>query len=388
MKIIYIGTAYPMRGGISHFNTILFNYLSKENNIKIYSFKRQYPNFLFPGKTQYETGTPTLKIPDEKNIISIDSINPFNWIKYGFKIRNENPDLLILKYWIPFFAPCYFTLCFIAKIFRKTKVLYICDNVIPHEKRIGDKLLTRVAFLNTDYFIFLSKAVVEDFKKLNIKKPYIFTPHPIYNHFGEKVSKSEAKDFILKEFKLDFRRKKLLLFFGYIRKYKGLLYLLEAMNDLKSYSDINLLVAGEFYEEETPYKEKVSSHNLEDNVKFISGFIPDDKVKYIFSACDCIVLPYSDSTQSGIVQIAYYYDKPVIVTDVGGLREVVIDGKTGLIIEPNNPKVIAEAIKKFYKENLEESFSKNIETEKEKYSWEYFIKNLYNLILNKNKHAI
>lgn len=382
MKIIYIGTAYPMRGGIAHFNTILFTYLSKENDVKMYSFKRQYPNFLFPGKTQYEIGNPTLKIPDEKNIISIDSINPLNWIKYGFRIRKEKPDLIILKYWLPFFAPCYFTLCLIAKVFSKTKVLYICDNVIPHEKRFGDKTLTKLAFSVANYFIVMSKSVEEDLRKINHKKPYILTPHPVYNQFGEKVTKDEAKDFILKKYNFDFINKKLLLFFGYIRKYKGLLTLLEAMHILKTNNEINLLVAGEFYEDSTPYKEKIKSHQLETNVKLISEFIPDSYVRYLFSASDCLILPYSNATQSGIVQIAYYYDKPVIVTNVGGLSEVVINGKTGIIVEPQNPKSISDAILKFYNEGLEQIFTENIKIEKTKYSWEYFVKNLYKLTSN------
>ncbi len=376
-----------MRGGIAHFNTILFNYLARENNIKIYSFKRQYPNFLFPGKTQFETGIPAVKIPDDKNVVSIDSVNPFNWIKYGLKIRKEKPDLLIFKYWIPFFAPCYFTLCLIAKLFRKTKVLFICDNVIPHEKRFGDKLLTKLAFSVVDYFVVLSKTVEQDLKKFNKKKPYVLTPHPIYNHFGEKVSKEVAKEFILKKYNYDFRNKKLLLFFGYIRRYKGLFYLLEAMNNLKEHSEISLLVAGEFYEDETPYKEKVFNQALENNIKFISEFIPDDVVKYLFSACDCLVLPYTDATQSGIVQIAYYYDKPVIVTNVGGLSEIVINEKTGIIVDPNDSKAISEAILKFYNENLEATFIENIKKEKTKYSWEYFVNNLYKLLMNK-KYAV
>ncbi|MCX7834413.1 MAG: glycosyltransferase [Ignavibacteria bacterium] len=387
MKIIYIGTAYPMRGGIAHFNTILFNYLAKDNDVKIYSFKRQYPEFLFPGKTQYETEEPTLKIPTDKNIISIDSINPFNWIKYGLKIRKEKPDLLILKYWIPFFAPCYFTICLIAKVFRRTNVLFICDNVIPHEKRIGDKLLTKIAFSIVDYFIVMSKTVEEDLIKVNKKrKPYLLTPHPIYNHFGDKVTKEEAKNFILEKYNFDFRNKKLILFFGYIRRYKGLLYLLEAMHNLKTNTDINLLVAGEFYEDSTPYIEKIKSHSLDDRVKLINEFIPDCNVRYLFSACDCLVLPYSNATQSGIVQIAYYYDKPVIVTNVGGLSEVVINEKTGLIVESENPKLISDAILKFYNENLENSLVENIKVEKTKYSWEYFVYNLYKLI--KDKDAI
>lgn len=380
MKIVIIGTAYPMRGGIAQYNSILFRYLSEKNDVKVFSFKRQYPEFLFPGKTQFETGEPAFKIPEDKNIIAVDSVNPFNWFFTALKIRKENPDLIIYKYWIPFFAPCFFTISFIVKLFRKTKVLFICDNVIPHEKRIGDKFFTKLVFSVVNYFIVQSRTVEKDLKLFNKKnKPYKLSPHPLYNIFGEKLDKAEARNYIEENYNVKFDSDKVLLFFGYIRKYKGLMYLLEAMPEILKSNNVKLLIAGEFYDDEKPYREKIKQLGIEKNIVLLSDFMPDEKVRYFFSACDCLVLPYTDATQSGIVQIAYYYDKPSVVTDVGGLSEVVIKDKTGIIISPGSVNEIAGAVKKFYEENLEEKFSGNIKEEKKKYSWEVFTENILNL---------
>ena len=379
-KIVIVGTAYPMRGAMAQLNSILYKHLSESNEVKIYSFKRQYPEFLFPGKTQYESGDPAIKIPDDKNIISVDSINPFNWIFTALKIRKENPDLLIYRYWIPFFAPCFFTISFIVKLFSHAKVLFICDNVIPHEKRIGDKFFTRLVFSVVNYFIVQSKTVENDLKLFNKKnKPYILSPHPLYNIFGDKLDKKAAKDILLNEYKVNLHDSKTILFFGYIRKYKGLMFLLDAMPDIIKKHNIKLIIAGEFYENETPYRQKIKNLKIENNVFLLSSFMPENKVRYFFSACDCLVLPYIDATQSGIVPLAYFYDKPVIVTDVGGLSEVVLDGKTGFVINPKDSNAIFEAVNTFYSENMENKFSENIREEKKKYLWETFINNILKL---------
>ncbi len=384
MKICIIGTAYPMRGGIAQYNSILYKYLYADNDVKVFSFKRQYPEFLFPGKTQYEEGEPLYKIPSENNIRLIDSINPFNWIRTGFKIRKENPELIICKYWMPFFAPCYYTIFFLAKLFRKTKSLLICDNVIPHEKFPGGKLLTKIFFSKVDYFIVQSRSVERDLHQFNKKnKPYKYSPHPVYNIFGEKTSRSNAIEILKKDFNLHINSDKIILFFGYIRKYKGLMFLLDAMAEVLKQMNITLLVAGEFYDKPEPYFEKIKELNLEEYVEVVSDFIPDDKIKYFFSACDCVVLPYSNATQSGIAQIAYYYDKPAIATDVGGLSEVVLHNKTGLIVPPDNSKELADAIIKFYKDNLKEKFSEEVKLEKENYKWENFVEKILNLYKGK-----
>ena len=214
MKIIIAGTAFPMRGGIAQYNSLMYKYFSEADDVKVYSFKRQYPEFLFPGKTQFEQGEPAVKIPDDKNIISIDSINPFNWLSAGKRIAAEKPDLLIFKFWIPYFGPCFAVISYMVKKFSgtDTKVLYICDNVIPHEKRFGDKFFTKLAFSQGDYFVVMSKTVEEDLKLFSKGKPYKLIPHPVYNIFGDKVEKSEAKDFIKKEYNIDLQNEKVILF--------------------------------------------------------------------------------------------------------------------------------------------------------------------------------
>ncbi len=350
------------------------------NDVKIYSFKRQYPEIFFPGKTQYEQGEPAFKIPDVKNVIAVDSINPFNWISAGKKIANENPDLIIFKYWLPFFAPCFAVISYIAKKFSDVKVLFICDNILPHEKRPGDKFFTKLAFSQADYFIVMSKAVEDALKTLNKKKPYRLISHPVYNIFGDKINKNDAKEFIQKSYNVDIRNENVILFFGYIRKYKGLNYLLDAMPEILKKVNLKLLVVGEFYEDESKYREQIKSLNLSENVIVISDFVPDANVKYFFSACDAVVLPYIDATQSGIVQIAYHFDKPVIATDAGGLSEMVINDGTGLIVDPGDSRAIADAVIKFYKEGLEEKFSANANEEKKKYTWESFVRKFENLV--------
>lgn len=383
MKIVIVGTAYPMRGGIAQFNALLYKYFSSGNEVKMYSFKRQYPEMFFPGKTQFEQDEPLFKIPDDKNVISVDSVNPYNWIITGIKIAKENADLIIFKYWLPFFAPCFAVISYIAKNISKAKILFICDNVIPHEKRFGDKFFTKLAFSQADYFIVMSKTVEEDLKVFNKGKPYKLIQHPVYNIFGEKVSKTEAKEFINKEYNIDVTNEKVILFFGYIRKYKGLNYLIDAMPEILKKINLKLLVVGEFYDDENKYMEQIKSLNLKESIKVISDFVPDTNVKYFFSACDVAVLPYSDATQSGIIQIAYHYDKPVIATDVGGLAEVVRNDETGFIIEPKSSKAVAEAVIKFYEEDLEEKFSKNASEEKKKFTWEEFTSKISEMVRKK-----
>ena len=284
MKIIIVGTAYPMRGAFAQLNAILYSYLNKKYDVKIYSFIRQYPKLFFPGKTQEEKGDELAKVPSDKNIISIDSINPFNWISVGRRIGKEKPDLLIFRYWIPFFAPCFAVISYFAKKVSNTKVLFICDNVIPHEKRFGDKMLTRIAFSQVDYFLVQSKSVEDDLLKFSKGKPYKVSFHPIYNIFGEKLPKDEAKQFIKSEYGVDLDKNKVLLFFGYVRKYKGLNYLLKAMPGILKQNNVKLLVVGEFYDDEDKYRDKIKQLGLEKNVVVLSDFVPNERVRYFFSA--------------------------------------------------------------------------------------------------------
>lgn len=379
MKIIIVGTAYPMRGAFAQLNAILYSYLCKKYDVKIYSFIRQYPKLLFPGKTQEEKGDELVKVPEDRNVISIDSINPFNWISVGKKIGREKPDLIIFRYWIPFFAPCFAVISYFAKKNSNAKVLLICDNVIPHEKRLGDTFLTKKVFNQADYFLVQSKSVEDDLLKFSKGKPYKVSFHPLYNIFGEKLSKDAAREFIRKEYGVDIINDKVILFFGYIRKYKGLSYLLKAMPGILKSNDVKLLVVGEFYDDEVQYRQEIKDLGLENNVFVLSDFVPNERVRYFFSASDLVILPYSSATQSGITHVAHFYDKPVIATDVGGLAESVINGKTGLVIQPESPGAIVDAVTKFYNENLEEEFSANVAEEKKKYDWDNFVKDIEEL---------
>lgn len=375
MKIIILGSAYPFRGGIAHFSNSLYKELTKKYDVKVITFSRQYPELFFPGKTQKENENISEIIPSE---ILVDSINPFNWFKIGNKIKNEKPDLLIFTYWMPFFAPCF---GIIARIVRKnnhTKILSICHNLIPHEKKPGDLLLTKYFFKTVDYFILLSKKVQNDLIKLFPDKKNKLLFHPIYSNFGISVPKNEAKKFLnINE------KEKLILFFGFIREYKGLDTLLNAMHYIKDKLNIKLMICGEFYENSKKYLTKINELNLSEVLYLFTDYIPNNEVKYYFSAADCVILPYKNATQSGIIQIAMNFKKPVIATDVGGLSEIVINEKTGYIVEKENPIQLAEAILKFYNENKEEYFVKNIEQELEKYSWKKFVDGIMELTSNK-----
>ncbi len=371
MKIIILSTAYPLRGGIAHFVGLLYKELAKGHEVKVITFKRQYPSIFFPGKSQLESGDTVEKIPTE---IIVDSINPFNWIKTGLKIKNERPDLLIFKYWMPFFAPCFGTISRIAKKNSVTKVLTICDNVIPHERKPGDISLTKYFFNAVDHFILLSEKVRNDLLSLKPEANNKVLPHPIYSNFGLPVEKTEAKNYLRLE------DEKLILFFGFIRDYKGLDVLFNSISLLKNELKLKLIIAGEFYSNKEKYLKLIDELGIKENLLMFTDFIPTSEVKYYFSAADCVVLPYRDATQSGIVQIAMNFRKPVIATNVGGLGEVIENGKTGFIVEKENPQMLADAIKKFYMNNSEPEFVKNISMEAEKYSWKKFVDGIFEMI--------
>ena len=368
MKIIIVGPAFPLRGGIAHFNTLLAHHLGKRHSVETITFKRQYPGILFPGKTQKETGD---EHPAEPAAQLIDSVNPLNWFLVAREIRRRNPDLLIFRQWLPFFGPCFGTIAKLSKRKSNTKVLFICDNIIPHERRPGDVVLTRYALKQGDYFIVQSDIVEKDLLRLFPRSKYRKVPHPVYENFGAPLPKAGARK------SLGISAKKVILYFGFVRKYKGLMVLIEAMKDLK---DVYLLAVGEFYDDEPGYRKKVRELGLSSRVQFVADYVPNERVKLYFSAADAVVLPYLSATQSGIVQIAYNFNKPVIATDVGGLSEVVIDGKTGFIVPPNNPKELALAVRKFYDEKKEDVFTKNVKEEKKKYSWDNLVDNIEQLV--------
>lgn len=364
MKILLLGTAYPLRGGIAHYNALLAQHLAKRHRVEVITFKRQYPEFLFPGKTQHESGGPGIPIASEQ---LIDSINPLNWIRVGWHLRKRNADLVLFKYWLPFFGPCLGTICRLIRWRRDTKVIAICDNVIPHERRPGDRLFTRYAFGAADAFIVQSDAVERDLLATVDRPRYRKVAHPVYEIFGTPIPKDEARK------KLNLPPGNILLFFGYIRAYKGLHLLIDALKLVKEKLAVTALVVGEFYEDEEPYRAHLREAGVEGIVRVVAEYVPNERVADYFCAADVVVLPYLSATQSGITQIAYNFNKPVIVTDVGGLAEVVIDGVSGLVVPPNHAAALAEAIVRFYSERLEEKLSAGARQEKKKYSWDAMV---------------
>tara|TARA_B100001758_G_scaffold247889_1_gene268236 strand:- start:40814 stop:41953 length:1140 start_codon:yes stop_codon:yes gene_type:complete len=375
-KVIIIGPAFPFRGGIANFNNSLAKaYHDRGDDVTVFSFSLQYPSFLFPGTTQYEDGNPPQDIIIKK---VINSINPFNWIKVAFKINKADPDFVIIRYWLPFMAPCLGTIARLLN--KKIKVLAITDNIIPHEKRIGDRLFTKYFIRSCDSFISLSSSVLDDLSIFTDNTYKKFIPHPIYDVFGEKIKKQEALNNL--ELSTDY---KYLLFFGFIRKYKGLDLIIRAMSDKRIKElGIKLIVAGEFYEGKQGYLDLISDLSLSENIIMRSDFIPADKVKYYFCSSDMITQTYKTATQSGITQIAYHFERPILVTNVGGLAEIVPHDKVGYVTS-KEPVDIANAIVDFYKYNKEDEFTLNIIRQKEKFSWEAFVEGVNELINSVNK---
>ena len=372
MKITLLSTAYPYRGGIAVFTERLARaFQDAGDKVNISTFSLQYPSFLFPGKSQYSTS----ENPKDLEIISeVNSVNPINWLRIGLKIKKQKPDILILKYWIPFMSPCLGTISRIVKSNKHTKVIVVVDNLIPHEKRIGDNLLNSYFVASVDGFITMSKSVYDDLDQFDKNKKKVLGVHPLYDNFGVSKTKEEALDSL----KLD-KSFNYMLFFGIIRKYKGLDILLEAFADERLQNkNLKLIVAGEFYEDEKPYLDLIDKYNLSESVILAANFIPDNDVVNYFCAVDIIVQPYRNATQSGVTQIAYHFEKPMLVTDVGGLKEIVPHGKVGYVCEPTSGSVV-DAILDFYNNDKEQQFIQGVIDEKNKYSWSKMIENIKNL---------
>lgn len=367
-KIIILGSAYPLRaGGLSTFNERLAKeFMDLGHQVIIYTFSLQYPGFLFPGKTQYAIRPA----PENLDIrVKVNSINPFNWFRVGREIRKENADLLVVRYWLPFMAPCLGTIAAKAKKNRKTRVVTIADNIIPHEKRWGDTWLTKNYIKKSDGFITLSRSVLKDLEKLDKRqKPKAFSPHPLYDNFGAKMPREQA----LKALKLssDYRY---ILFFGFIRDYKGLDILLHAMANKKiSELPVKLIVAGEFYASEQEYFKIIREKGLGNKVILHTKFIPSELVASYFCASDLVVQPYKDASQSGVTQIAYHYDVPMVVTRVGALAEMVPHNVAGMVVNPDAQEV-AQAIYRFFHENLAQKFIPGVEAQKKRFSWKNLV---------------
>lgn len=367
-----LGPAHPLRGGLAAFNERLARSFQAEGHrVTLFSFSLQYPSFLFPGKSQ-TTNDP--RPGDLEIVTTVNSINPINWIRVGLRLMRLRPDILVFKYWLPFMAPCFGTIARIARLNRHTRTICILDNVVPHEKRPGDRLLTRYFISSIEVFIAMSKQVLNDLRSFTSKKSALLIPHPIYDHYGLLLSKTEARQWLGLG-----PETPCILFFGFIRGYKGLDLLIEAMAqpEMQSFQG-KAIVAGEFYEDPAPYLQRIKELNLTDRILLRNDYIPDDEVRYYFSASDVVVQPYHSATQSGISQMAFHFNKPMIVTDVGGLPEIVHDGKTGWVVE-RNPSAIAKAIQKTYSAGVLDKFVHEVEQEKKKYDWKHMVEGVFQL---------
>ena len=364
MNIIIVGTAHPYRGGLAAFNERLALQFQKEgHHVEMYTFTLQYPSFLFPGKTQFTNDPAPAGLTISRKI---NSCNPFNWIIVGNQIRKKKPDMVVFAYWMSFMAPCFGTIAKQIRKNHKTRCIGLIHNMIPHEPNVLDKYLPPYFVKQMDGFTTLSHAVIKDidqFDKHN--KPKSWAPHPIYDHYGELIDKIEAR----KQLGLS-ADGKYVLFFGFIRDYKGLDLLIDAFGDLRLQDmGVRLLVAGEFYGDPQPYLNRIRSLDISDIVILHNDYIPDNKVNLYFRACDIVAQPYKTATQSGVTQVAFHFERPMLVTNVGGLPEIVPDGKIGYVVNPD-AQDIADALVRYYKENKEEEFTAGVREEKRKYGWD------------------
>lgn len=371
LKIFIIGPAYPLRGGPAQFNENLCEELNAAGHeAQIISYSLQYPNFLFPGSSQFEQSGSAPK--DLKIYTLINSVNPFNWIKVARFINKQKPDFILFRYWLPFFGPSLGTIGRLVK--KHTTVLALTDNIIPHEKRVGDGPFTKYFINSCHGFIAMSKAVLNDISKFSSTNKKAYSPHPMYATYGENVSMSEAR----KKLGLN-ENDKIILFFGLIRHYKGLDILLEALDngEIKK-QNIKLLVAGEFYEDKQPYLDLIAKHNLKDQVILHDSFIANDMVRYYFCASNIVAQTYRNATNSGVTMVGYYYNKPMLVTNVGGLAEIVPHNKCGYTVSLDKTE-ISNAILNFFEKNRESEMVEHVKTEKTKYEWSTFINTLLEL---------
>lgn len=369
MKIAILSCFYPYRGGISQFNACVLQELEKSHTVKAFNFRRQYPDILFPGKTQYVTKDDNA-VPVESQAL-LDTANPFSYIATARAIREWNPDLLIMRYWMSWFAP---SLGYIARHMKKgCKVISILDNVVPHEPHFFDRPFTKYFLKPQDGFVVLCNAVRQDLLNIMPDARHICTPHPLYSHFGEKMQREEAE----KAVGIKNGNTKNILFFGLIREYKGLDLLIEAFGKLdKSY---RLIVAGEPYGSFEKYQKLIDASPNKENIILNTNYIEDSQVSKYFSSADVCVLPYRSATQSGISSISYHFEVPMITTDVGGLRETIGERGTGVIMENGEAATIARAIEDYFApENagMRGEMILNIRKEKERLSWGTFCSKL------------
>jgi len=371
--VVIIGPAYPLRGGLATYNERLAQAFQEQGDtVEIITFSLQYPALLFPGQTQYATEAP----PPGLNIkVLINSINPFSWYQTGRYLKKRKPDFIIFRFWLPFMGPAFGTIARLAAQNKHTRIIALTDNVIPHEKRIGDAPLTNYFLKACHGFITMSQAVLQDLGRLQPHKPKTYHPHPLYDNFGQPEPKTVAQQAL----KLD-PAFHYILFFGFIRAYKGLDLLLQAFADDRLLPlPVKLIIAGEFYESPQPYEDLIKKLNLEGRIIRAMDFIPNSQVVHYFCAADLVVQPYKHATQSGVSQIAYHFNKPMLVTDVGGLAELIPEGKAGYVT-PAQPQAIANALIDFFTQLREATFVANMPELKKRFSWKSMVAAMKNLV--------
>jgi glycosyltransferase involved in cell wall biosynthesis len=360
LRIAILGLTYPYRGGISHYTTVLSKALSARHEVQVFSYLRQYPSFLFPGTTQFDASDRRIEVPARH---VLDSIGPMSWVRTARAIEKYSPDLLIIQWWQPFFGAAVGTVCRVLQ--GPCTVLFLCHNVVPHERSRVDGWLSNYALSKGDLFVVHSGEDLANLKDLLPGADAVVRPHPTYEVFrglGEGARQTSERS-----------AERQILFFGYVRKYKGLEYLLRAMPEVLGELDVTLRAVGEFYDDVSHYRRLVSELGIERSVRLVDRYVPNEDVGGYFSQTDLVVLPYVTATQSGIIQIAYSFGVPVVTTNVGGLPDVVDDGRTGYLVEPKDPSAIAQAILRYYREREEKDFRSTIADYARRFSWESMV---------------
>jgi glycosyltransferase involved in cell wall biosynthesis len=364
MRITLVGPASPWRGGIAHFNDLLARELDRGHEVEVLTFTRQYPSRLFPGRDQKHPSEAAL---DVGAVPVLDSIDPLSWWRTGRRIRRRDPDLLVFRYWMPFFAPAFGSVLRWARRGGRPEVVVVADNVVPHERRPLDGLLSRWFLGAADRFVVMSDAVRRDLEALLPGARVATVPHPLYGQFGDPIPRQEARRDL--GLGLD---EPVLLYFGFVRRYKGLDILLDALPLIRRRLPARLLVVGEFYEERSRYERQIRRLGLTEAVRIHDEYVPNHAVARWFSAADLVVLPYRHATQSGIIPVAYHMGRTVVSTRVGGLAEVVEDGRSGLLVPPEDPQALARAVVRFYEEDLAAPLEEGVRAIRRRFSWTHF----------------
>ena len=371
MKVALIGPTYPFRGGISHYTTLLFRELKKTHDVRLFSFKRQYPSILFPGKADKDTSRQAIVEPGAQHVL--DSINPITWLTTANRVRRFNPDLTLIPWWVSFWTPQFFVICSLIKLLSASKIAFLCHNVYSHDRGSIDKLLTRVALSRGDGFLVHTVQDQGRLARLFPTKPILREYHPTYDVFQMRgLSREQARE----ELGVSGR---ILLFFGFIRPYKGLRYLLEAMPHILRHVDVTLLVAGEFWNDERETRSLVERLGVAEHVRFYDRYIPNEEVETYFAASDLVVLPYVSATGSGIVHTAYAMGRPVVATKVGCLPEVVEEGRTGYLVEGQSPEAISAAVVDFFAGDRAQQMVPHLSTMAERFSWSAMVRSMEKL---------